>query len=187
MPECTAPLKKTKNTQALNSRVGAHPQPSGKAAQRPNYAKSQPPNRSPEFDETNTLFAMPREGGTTLLFEPTVAHWLLSFPSPCFGFGVGLFLFGLIGFLRFHRWAILGIFFGCMIAVFLSMIHTQLVYDAFLPTGKAASIASCDIGRSVSLFLASCVSLLRHRGSSYFKGILVQVITPPLKTLNPKP
>jgi len=141
-------------------------------------------NRSPDFDASTSIFSMPNDDEVTLLFEPTVAHWLLSFPHSCFGFGIGLFLFGLIGFLRFHRWAVTGMFFGCAIAVFLSMFHTRFVYDVFLPTGKAASIASCEIGRSLSLFVASCISLLRRGGPSYIKGILVQVITQTMNFLN---
>ena len=169
--------------QIPNSRAGS-PSDLQKNSQKNPECQISNLNRSPDFDGSTSLFSMPNDGEVTLLFEPTVAHWLLSLPHSCFGFGVGLFLFGLIGFLRFHRWAIAGMFFGCAIAVFLSMFHTRLVYDAFLPTGKASSIASCEIGRSLLLFVASCISLLRQGGPGYIKGILVQVITQTMNFLN---
>ena len=64
-----------------------------------------------------------------ILFEPTLVGALQNFPRPIFGYGISMFLFGMMGFFRFYDWAPVSFVPGCFV-VFLSEIVTGTTRDS---------------------------------------------------------
>jgi hypothetical protein len=71
---------------------------------------------------------MPTNEGI-ILFEPSLVGGLQNFPRPLFGYGIAMFLFGMMGFFRFYNWAPVGFALGCFF-VLLSEIVTGTTRDS---------------------------------------------------------
>jgi len=81
-----------------------------------------------EFILGGAPYAMPTNEGI-ILFEPSLVGGLQNFPRPLFGYGIAMFLFGMMGFFRFYNWAPVGFALGCFV-VLLSEIVTGTTRDS---------------------------------------------------------
>ena len=97
------------------------------------------------------------------LFEPMVFEVSLSnAKAPFIGYGIGLILYGIIGFLRCYEWSNAGIVAGCFIAVVLEAINVAGNSSHF-SSGKSMAMVACGLGRSVALMIGTLFKMLDNK------------------------
>lgn len=125
-----------------------------------------------EVPEPGTLsyssFAMPTSE-EVIVFEPFIMDKLDWFPSPLFGYGLGMILFAAMAFFNLHDWAAASMSVGCAISIFLEIMLGQerriTNFRNYNITWNQAVFAF-GLGRSVSLFLASFLLLVNFDNSN---------------------
>jgi hypothetical protein len=116
----------------------------------------------PHFEFSGAPFSMPESRELTL-FEPMVFEGGLSNArAPFIGYGIGLILYGIMGFLRCYDWSNAGIVVGCFIGLALEAIIVAGNSSHFT-SSKSMAMVACGLGRSLTLMIGTLFKMLDNK------------------------